>query len=140
MPPPKSPHPVVPPQVPALLPLTSAPRQPRVPLLLSRMREVAKVFLATNSDYAYTDVSTGRGEEGEAGAAPHPALSLLGRVQAKCRQGSVLPGGGGGAARLSLQAIMSYLFDFGDGDAVSLSPAWAGPGGAGCRVPSVAPH
>ncbi|PKU33949.1 5 -nucleotidase domain-containing protein 4 isoform x1 [Limosa lapponica baueri] len=41
---------------------------PRVPLLLSRMKEVGKVFLATNSDYNYTD------------------------------------------------AIMSYLFDFSDGD------------------------
>ncbi|NXE16473.1 NT5D4 protein, partial [Lophotis ruficrista] len=30
-------------------------RQPRVPLLLSRMKEVGKVFLATNSDYNYTD-------------------------------------------------------------------------------------
>ncbi|NXE57700.1 5NTC nucleotidase, partial [Casuarius casuarius] len=30
-------------------------RQPRVPLLLSRMKEVGKVFLATNSDYGYTD-------------------------------------------------------------------------------------
>ncbi|XP_009999667.1 PREDICTED: cytosolic purine 5'-nucleotidase-like [Chaetura pelagica] len=44
--------------------------EPRVPLLLSRMREVGKVFLATNSDYNYTD------------------------------------------------AIMSYLFDFSDGDKV----------------------
>ncbi|NXA55570.1 NT5D4 protein, partial [Nothocercus julius] len=35
-------------------------RQPRVPLLLSRMREVAKVFLATNSDYSYTDVGRRR--------------------------------------------------------------------------------
>ncbi|NXK94953.1 5NTC nucleotidase, partial [Formicarius rufipectus] len=43
-------------------------KDPRVPLLLSRMKEVGKVFLATNSDYTYTD------------------------------------------------AIMSYLFDFGDGD------------------------
>ncbi|XP_075030704.1 cytosolic purine 5'-nucleotidase-like isoform X6 [Calonectris borealis] len=43
-------------------------KDPRVPLLLSRMREVGKVFLATNSDYNYTD------------------------------------------------AIMSYLFDFSDGD------------------------
>ncbi|NXN40325.1 5NTC nucleotidase, partial [Rhinoptilus africanus] len=32
-----------------------APCQPRVPLLLSRMKEVGKVFLATNSDYNYTD-------------------------------------------------------------------------------------
>ncbi|NWX93666.1 5NTC nucleotidase, partial [Nothoprocta pentlandii] len=31
-------------------------KDPRVPLLLSRMKEVAKVFLATNSDYSYTDV------------------------------------------------------------------------------------
>uniref|UniRef100_A0A8D0G4R9 5'-nucleotidase domain containing 4 n=1 Tax=Sphenodon punctatus TaxID=8508 RepID=A0A8D0G4R9_SPHPU len=31
--------------------------QPRVTLLLSRMKEVGKVFLATNSDYNYTDVS-----------------------------------------------------------------------------------
>ncbi|NXU59853.1 5NTC nucleotidase, partial [Turnix velox] len=45
-------------------------KDPRVPLLLSRMREVGKVFLATNSDYSYTD------------------------------------------------AIMSYLFDFRDGDKV----------------------
>ncbi|NXD16564.1 NT5D4 protein, partial [Nothocercus nigrocapillus] len=37
---------------------------PRVPLLLSRMREVAKVFLATNSDYSYTDVSSPRGAGG----------------------------------------------------------------------------
>ncbi|XP_064494274.1 cytosolic purine 5'-nucleotidase-like isoform X3 [Pseudopipra pipra] len=43
-------------------------KDPRVPLLLSRMKEVGKVFLATNSDYTYTD------------------------------------------------AIMSYLFDFRDGD------------------------
>ncbi|NXK19855.1 5NTC nucleotidase, partial [Arenaria interpres] len=43
-------------------------KDPRVPLLLSRMKEVGKVFLATNSDYNYTD------------------------------------------------AIMSYLFDFSDGD------------------------
>uniref|UniRef100_A0A8C7EEJ6 5'-nucleotidase domain containing 4 n=1 Tax=Nothoprocta perdicaria TaxID=30464 RepID=A0A8C7EEJ6_NOTPE len=33
-------------------------KDPRVPLLLSRMKEVAKVFLATNSDYSYTDVSS----------------------------------------------------------------------------------
>lgn len=31
--------------------------QGKLPLLLSRMKEVAKVFLATNSDYKYTDVS-----------------------------------------------------------------------------------
>lgn len=30
--------------------------QPKLPLLLSRMNEVAKVFLATNSDYKYTEV------------------------------------------------------------------------------------
>lgn len=29
--------------------------QPKLPLLLSRMKEVAKVFLATNSDYKYTE-------------------------------------------------------------------------------------
>lgn len=29
----------------------------KLPLLLSRMNEVSKVFLATNSDYKYTDVS-----------------------------------------------------------------------------------
>lgn len=28
----------------------------KLPLLLSRMNEVAKVFLATNSDYKYTEV------------------------------------------------------------------------------------
>ncbi|NWR58557.1 5NTC nucleotidase, partial [Bucorvus abyssinicus] len=49
-------------------------KDPRVPLLLSRMREVGKVFLATNSDYNYTD------------------------------------------------AIMSYLFDFSDGDTVETLP------------------
>ncbi|XP_068777031.1 cytosolic purine 5'-nucleotidase-like isoform X1 [Struthio camelus] len=52
-------------------------KDPRVPLLLSRMKEVGKVFLATNSDYSYTD------------------------------------------------AIMSYLFDFGDEDkAGSLQRPW----------------
>lgn len=30
--------------------------KPKLPLLLSRMKEVAKVFLATNSDYKYTEV------------------------------------------------------------------------------------
>ncbi|KAM9163742.1 cytosolic purine 5'-nucleotidase-like isoform 2-T2 [Pangshura tecta] len=30
-------------------------KDPRVPLLLSRMKEAGKVFLATNSDYNYTD-------------------------------------------------------------------------------------
>ncbi|KAI1230171.1 hypothetical protein IHE44_0010565 [Lamprotornis superbus] len=30
-------------------------KDPRVPLLLSRMKEVGKIFLATNSDYTYTD-------------------------------------------------------------------------------------
>ncbi|XP_066570445.1 cytosolic purine 5'-nucleotidase isoform X2 [Amia ocellicauda] len=30
-------------------------KDPRLPLLLSRMKEVAKVFLATNSDYNYTE-------------------------------------------------------------------------------------
>lgn len=33
--------------------------QGKLPLLLSRMNEVAKVFLATNSDYKYTEVSVG---------------------------------------------------------------------------------
>lgn len=31
--------------------------QAKLPLLLSRMNEVSKVFLVTNSDYKYTDVS-----------------------------------------------------------------------------------
>ncbi|XP_041065620.1 cytosolic purine 5'-nucleotidase-like isoform X2 [Carcharodon carcharias] len=30
-------------------------KDPRLPLLLSRMKEVGKIFLATNSDYSYTD-------------------------------------------------------------------------------------
>lgn len=30
----------------------------KLPLLLSRMNEVAKVFLATNSDYKYTEVGS----------------------------------------------------------------------------------
>ncbi|XP_031433380.1 5'-nucleotidase, cytosolic II, like 1 [Clupea harengus] len=30
-------------------------KDPRIPLLLSRVKEVAKVFLATNSDYGYTE-------------------------------------------------------------------------------------
>lgn len=37
---------------------SSFSHQGKLPLLLSRMNEVAKVFLATNSDYKYTDVST----------------------------------------------------------------------------------
>lgn len=49
-----------------------------MPLLLSRMKEVGKVFLATNSDYNYTDVSGGAvsvpppamGSSGQAGALP----------------------------------------------------------------------
>lgn len=36
----------------------SSSHQGKLPLLLSRMNEVAKVFLATNSDYKYTVVST----------------------------------------------------------------------------------
>ncbi len=31
--------------------------QPKIPLLLNKIKEVAKVFLATNSDYSYTEVS-----------------------------------------------------------------------------------
>lgn len=31
--------------------------QPKIPLLLTQIKEVAKVFLATNSDYNYTEVS-----------------------------------------------------------------------------------
>lgn len=34
---------------------------------------------------------------------------------------------------MSLQAIMSYLFDFSDGHKVSLPPVWDGWGGAGCH-------
>ncbi|XP_061449275.1 cytosolic purine 5'-nucleotidase-like isoform X1 [Rhineura floridana] len=49
-------------------------KDPRVPLLLSRMKDAGKVFLATNSDYNYTD------------------------------------------------AIMTYLFDFNEGDAQEESP------------------
>ncbi|XP_072410120.1 cytosolic purine 5'-nucleotidase-like isoform X7 [Chiloscyllium punctatum] len=30
-------------------------KDPRLPVLLSRMKEVGKIFLATNSDYSYTD-------------------------------------------------------------------------------------
>ncbi|XP_072213277.1 cytosolic purine 5'-nucleotidase-like isoform X1 [Excalfactoria chinensis] len=55
-------------------------KDPRVPLLLSRMREVGKVFLATNSDYNYTD------------------------------------------------AIMTYLFDFSEGDKVRGQTATLGLG------------
>uniref|UniRef100_A0AAQ6AG55 Cytosolic purine 5'-nucleotidase n=1 Tax=Amphiprion ocellaris TaxID=80972 RepID=A0AAQ6AG55_AMPOC len=33
-------------------------KDPKLPLLLSRMNEVARVFLATNSDYKYTEPST----------------------------------------------------------------------------------
>uniref|UniRef100_A0A3Q2R2B6 5'-nucleotidase, cytosolic II, like 1 n=1 Tax=Fundulus heteroclitus TaxID=8078 RepID=A0A3Q2R2B6_FUNHE len=32
-------------------------RDPNIPVLLTRIKEVAKIFLATNSDYNYTDVS-----------------------------------------------------------------------------------
>ncbi|XP_071585378.1 cytosolic purine 5'-nucleotidase-like isoform X3 [Heliangelus exortis] len=59
-------------------------KDPRVPLLLSRMKEVGKVFLATNSDYNYTD------------------------------------------------AIMSYLFDFSEGDKVSLCGVGWVKGVGGC--------
>lgn len=31
--------------------------QPNLPVFLSRIKAVAKVFLATNSDYSYTEVS-----------------------------------------------------------------------------------
>lgn len=31
--------------------------QPNLPVLLTRIKEVAKIFLATNSDYSYTEVS-----------------------------------------------------------------------------------
>lgn len=31
--------------------------QPNLPVLLNRIKNVAKVFLATNSDYSYTEVS-----------------------------------------------------------------------------------
>lgn len=41
----------------AFLLLLACSHQGKLPLLLSRMNEVAKVFLATNSDYKYTDVS-----------------------------------------------------------------------------------
>lgn len=41
----------------AFLLLLACSQQGKLPLLLSRMNEVAKVFLATNSDYKYTDVS-----------------------------------------------------------------------------------
>uniref|UniRef100_A0A7M4F277 Cytosolic purine 5'-nucleotidase n=1 Tax=Crocodylus porosus TaxID=8502 RepID=A0A7M4F277_CROPO len=39
----------------------------KLPLLLSRMNEVGKVFLATNSDYKYTDVSAAGARCGRAG-------------------------------------------------------------------------
>lgn len=50
-----------------------APPQGKLPLLLSRMKEVAKVFLATNSDYKYTDVSITNQLMG-----PAPRLSPIG--------------------------------------------------------------
>lgn len=34
----------------------TCPPQPNLPVLLSRIKKVAKVFLATNSDYNYTEV------------------------------------------------------------------------------------
>lgn len=39
------------------LTVLSSDLQGKLPLLLSRMNEVGKVFLVTNSDYKYTDVS-----------------------------------------------------------------------------------
>lgn len=36
--------------------------QPKLPVLLTRIKEVAKVFLATNSDYSYTEVSCNMNE------------------------------------------------------------------------------
>lgn len=51
-----------------------------MPLLLSRMKEVGKVFLATNSDYNYTDVSSSTltpGGRGHRAQPPHPTAALL---------------------------------------------------------------
>lgn len=36
----------------------TCPPQPNLPDLLSRIKQVAKVFLATNSDYNYTEVTS----------------------------------------------------------------------------------
>lgn len=36
--------------------------QPKLPVLLTRIKEVAKVFLATNSDFNYTEVSRNMNE------------------------------------------------------------------------------
>ncbi|XP_028931732.2 cytosolic purine 5'-nucleotidase isoform X1 [Ornithorhynchus anatinus] len=53
----------------------------RIPLLLGRMKEVGKVFLATNSDYNYTDAIMtylfDSGEERHAGTAPRPWRSYF---------------------------------------------------------------
>lgn len=45
--------------------LSFCSHQGKLPLLLSRMKEVAKVFLATNSDYKYTDVSMAAGSSSQ---------------------------------------------------------------------------
>lgn len=73
-------------------PALTVPPQPRVPLLLSRMREVGKVFLATNSDYNYTDVSGGTAALGgggqggcRAGGDPRNPTALPGDTACRCR-------------------------------------------------------
>uniref|UniRef100_A0A8C3LUN8 5'-nucleotidase domain containing 4 n=1 Tax=Chrysolophus pictus TaxID=9089 RepID=A0A8C3LUN8_CHRPC len=56
-------------------------KDPRVPLLLSRMREVGKVFLATNSDYNYTDAIMSYlfdfSDEDKTGTPPRPWRSYF---------------------------------------------------------------
>lgn len=41
-----------------ILKAETLPPQPNLPVLLSRIKKVAKVFLATNSDYNYTEVTS----------------------------------------------------------------------------------
>lgn len=51
--------------------------QGKLSLLLSRMNEVAKVFLATNSDYKYTEVSNGAFKDYDELCAPKLPVSLF---------------------------------------------------------------
>ncbi|EPY82039.1 5-nucleotidase domain-containing protein 4 [Camelus ferus] len=73
-------------------------RDVRIPVLLGKMKEVGKVFLATNSSYNYTDVSVER------------VISL---PSCSCGPPSVSCG----PPSVSCLAIMTYLFGIGEAEA-----------------------
>lgn len=84
--------------------------QGKLSLLLSRMNEVAKVFLATNSDYKYTDVSIG--------------AAVVRRTMMNSLKDPFLRISTGQLNHLCVvfsQKIMTYLFDFQHGPKVKHS-------------------